>query len=173
MAGSQGVTIRFEREGDASAIYVVNRSAFETQAEADLVDRLRRDEASVVSLVADDEGTIVGHILFSPVTLTGHSASSILGLAPMAVRPERQRQGIGSELVRAGLEACRKTNAEAVVVVGHPGFYPRFGFVPASRLGLSCEYDVADEIFMALELVRGALAGKSGLVRYHPAFAGF
>ena len=95
----------------------------------------------------------------------------ILGLAPTAVRPDRQRQGIGSQLVRAGLDAARKTGAAAVVVVGHARFYPRFGFVPASRFGLTCEYDVPDEVFMALELVPGFLAGPGGLVQYHPAFA--
>jgi putative acetyltransferase len=121
--------------------------------------------------VADDGGAIVGHILFSPVTVAVDSGGPVLGLAPLAVRPERQREGIGSQLVRAGLAAARERGAEAVVVVGHPGFYPRFGFVPASRFGLRCEYNVADEVFMALELVRDALTGTAGLVRYHPAFA--
>ena len=165
------LTIRFEREGDAAAIREVNQTAFATPAEADLVDRLRRLEASVVSLVAQDGGSLVGHILFSPVSLTGREPIPVLGLAPMAVRPDRQRQGIGSQLVRAGLDAARKTGAAAVVVVGHARFYPRFGFVPASRFGLTCEYDVPDEVFMALELVPGFLAGQGGLVQYHPAFA--
>jgi putative acetyltransferase len=164
------LTIRFEREGDAAAIREVNQTAFATPAEADLVDRLRRLEASVVSLVAQDGGSLVGHILFSRVSL-GREPRPILGLAPMAVRPNRQRQGIGSQLVRAGLDAGRKTGAGAVIVVGHAAFYPRFGFVPASRFGLSCEYDVPDEVFMALELVPGFLAGQGGLVHYHPAFA--
>jgi putative acetyltransferase len=164
------VTIRPERDGDAAAIRDVNRSAFPTPAEADLVDSLRREGAATVSLVADDGGSIIGHILFSPVTMAGGSGH-VLGLAPMAVRPERQRQGIGSQLVPAGLEACRRAGAGAIVVVGHPAFYPRFGFVPAFRFGLRCEYDVADDVFMALELDPGALAGQGGLVRYHPAFA--
>jgi putative acetyltransferase len=164
------MTIRPEREGDAAAIWDVNRTAFPTQAEADLVDSLRRHGASVVSLVADAGGFIVGHILFSPVTFAGGHGHG-LGLAPLAVRPERQRQGIGSKLVCAGLAASREHGAGAIVVVGHSTFYPRFGFVPASRFGLRCEYDVADEVFMALELVPDALVGKGGLVRYHPAFA--
>jgi len=168
---SPDLTIRFEREGDADGIKEVNRTAFATPAEADLVDRLRRLEASVVSLVAEDGGSLVGHILFSPVSLPGREPMPILGLAPTAVRPDRQRQGIGSQLVRAGLDAARKTGAAAVVVVGHARFYPRFGFVPASRFGLTCEYDVPDEVFMALELVPGFLAGPGGLVQYHPAFA--
>ena len=164
------LTIRFEQEGDAQAIRDVNRAAFGAPDEADLVDDLRQQDASVVSLVAEDCGSVVGHILFSPVVLAvGHVQA--LGLAPMAVRPDRQRRGIGSRLVRAGLASSRERGAEAIVVVGHPAFYPRFGFVPASRFGLRCEYDVADDVFMALELVQGALAGKAGLVRYHPAFA--
>jgi putative acetyltransferase len=94
-----------------------------------------------------------------------------MGLAPMAVLPARQRQGIGSALVRDGLGRCRELGYEAVVVLGHPGYYPRFGFVPASRFGIGCEYDVPAEVFMALELVPGALRGKPGTIRYHPAFA--
>jgi len=171
------VTIRLEQESDTDAIRGVNLAAFETPSEAALVDALREQGASIVSLVAVDADVVVGHILFSPITVDGQD-SQMLGLAPMAVRPERQRQGIGSALVRAGLEASRGRGAAAVVVVGHAAFYPRFGFVPASRLGLRCEYDVPDEVFMALELVSGARleekfgrAGKAGLVRYHPAFA--
>jgi putative acetyltransferase len=167
---SHELTIRFEQEGDGPAIRDVNQAAFGTPGEADLVDELRHWRASVVSLVAEDGGSIVGHILFSPVTAAGGPVQ-ILGLAPMAVRTERQRRGVGSQLVRAGLAAARERGAEAIVVVGHARFYPRFGFVPASRFGLRCEYDVADDVFMALELVQGVLAGKAGLVRYHPAFA--
>ena len=171
---SGGLTIRPERDSDAPAVRRVNLAAFPTAAEADLVDSLRRQGASVVSLVAQHaDSEPVGHILVSPVTLSGVDDVRMLGLAPMAVEPDRQRQGIGSQLVRAGIEACRKAGAGAVVVVGHPAFYPRFGFVPASRLRLRCEYDVPDEVFMALELVPGVLAGRSGLVQYHPAFAGF
>ena len=96
----------------------------------------------------------------------------MMGLAPMAVAPARQRGGIGSALVRAGLERCREMGAAAVVVLGHPDFYPRFGFLPAARLGLSCEYDVPAEAFMAMELEPNGLRGAAGIVSYHPAFAG-
>jgi putative acetyltransferase len=147
----------------------VTASAFPSVAEANLVDALRQQQASSVSLVADDGGQVVGHILFSAVTLDDADIG-ILGLAPMAVLPGRQRQGIGSELVRAGLDASRKRGAAAVVVVGHPAFYPRFGFIPASRFGLRCEYEVPDDVFMALELRPGVLR-TGGFVRYHPAFA--
>jgi putative acetyltransferase len=95
-----------------------------------------------------------------------------MGLAPMAVRLEYQNQGTGSALVRSGLQACREVGAPAVFVLGHPGFYPRFGFIPASRFGLNCEYDVPDEAFMALELEPGALLGAEGVVKFHPDFQG-
>ena len=163
--------VRTERDSDRGAVFALNAAAFETDAEARLVVRLRADVAPLVSLVADDGGEVVGHILFSPVTLDGANASRAIGLAPMAVVPGRQRSGIGSGLVRAGLEACRELGVTWVVVLGHPEYYPRFGFVPASRFGLTCEYDVPDEVFMAQELVEGSLAECEGCVRYHPAFA--
>lgn len=121
--------------------------------------------------MADDGGSIVGHILFSPVTLSGHAELKIMGLAPMAVQPAEQRRGIGSALVRAGLERCRQRGCGAVVVLGHPEYYPRFDFLPASRFDIGCEYEVPDEVFMALEVEPGFLRGKSGTIRYHAAFA--
>ena len=94
-----------------------------------------------------------------------------MGLGPMAVAPEHQRAGVGSALIRAGLDACRALDRSAVVVLGHATYYPRFGFVPASTFGLACEYDVPDEVFMALELVPCALSDVSGTTRYSPAFS--
>jgi putative acetyltransferase len=166
------MVIRSERAGDVAAIRAVNRAAFDTPTEADLVDALREQApAAILSLVADEGGAIAGHILFSPVTLSGNTDVKIMGLAPMAVRPDAQRRGIGSALVRAGLEHCAQADYDAVVVLGHADYYPRFGFAPASRFAIASEYDVADEVFMALELKPAALAGKSGTIRYHPAFA--
>ena len=165
------MVIRPERSEDIGGIRAVNRAAFETATEADLVDALREQADPVVSLVAEEAGSIAGHIMFSPVTLSGGGRTPLMGLAPMAVRPDAQRRGIGSALVRAGLDRCRHLGCGAVVVVGHPEYYPRFGFVPASRFGISCEYDVPDEVFMLLELEPGVLGGQSGTVRYHPAFA--
>ena len=112
------MNIRPEREADTPAIRRVNLAAFETSKEAELVDALREQAAPLVSLVAEDAGAIVGHILFSPVTLIGHPEITMMGLAPMAVMPARQRQGIGSALVRDGLDACKRLGASAVVVVG-------------------------------------------------------
>jgi putative acetyltransferase len=94
-----------------------------------------------------------------------------MGLAPMAVVPAMQRHGVGSMLIRAGLDACACLGCDAVVVLGHAQYYPRFGFSPASMFGLRCEYDVPDEVFMALELQPGRLMGKSSTIRYHAAFA--
>ena len=165
--------IRPERASDIAAIHEVNQAAFETNTEADLVDALRREASPIVSLVAEEAGGIAGYILFSPATLAADPAVRVMGLAPMAVLPARQRKGIGSALVLAGLEECRKLAAAAVIVLGHAGYYPRFGFVPASRFGLRSEYDVPDDVFMAMELEAGALQGKGGTVRYHPAFGRF
>jgi putative acetyltransferase len=165
------IAIRAERAEDLPGIREVNVAAFETPLEADLVEALRARARPLVSLVAVDGAEIVGHTLFSPVTLLSHPDEPIMGLAPMAVAPARQRQGIGSALVRAGLEECRRQGAHAVVVLGHADYYPRFGFVPASTFGLRSEYEVPDDVFMALELDAGALHQRAGTIRYHPAFA--
>jgi putative acetyltransferase len=162
--------IRVERHEDAESVRAVNLAAFETSEEADLVDSLRGLAAPVVSLVAEDAGAIVGHILFTPVRLIDGPNLPMMGLAPMAVMPAKQRQGIGSGLVLEGLERCRRAGAAAIVVVGHAAYYPRFGFEPASRFGIGCEYDVPDDVFLVRELYDGALRGISGTVRYHPAF---
>ena len=163
--------IRDERPADISAIRGITCAAFRSSGEANLIDALRAQAAPIVSLVADDDGSVVGHIMLSPVALSANSDVKIMGLAPMAVAPEMQRRGVGSELVRAGLERCRNLAVDAIVVLGHAEYYPRFGFVPASRFGLKSEYSVPDDVFMAIELKPRALDGKSGAVRYHPAFA--
>ena len=151
----------------------MNEVAFHGPAEADLVDALRFGGAVAVSLVAEVAGQIVGHILFSPVSLSGTGDEpKIAGLGPMAVLPEQQRRGIGSLLVGHGLERCRRAGVQAVVVLGHPDYYPRFGFRRASSWGLRCEFDAPDEAFMALELIPNVLSGRSGVVNYHAAFKG-
>jgi putative acetyltransferase len=166
------ITIRAETAGDIPAVRRVNELAFGQPDEADLVDALRAAAHPHISLVAAAEGYVAGHIFFSPVTLEGQgSTPTALGLAPMAISPEYQRRGIGSRLVREGLKECRRIGCDVVVVLGHPGYYPRFGFVPASRRGLRCEYPVPDEVFMVFELKPDALPGP-GLVRYRPEFGG-
>jgi putative acetyltransferase len=159
------------RKKDRAAVHALNVSAFETPAEANLVDALRQQARPVVSLVAAENFAVVGHIMFSPVKLSGHSELMIMGLAPMAVAPKHQRKGIGSALVRAGLEQCKKLGCGAVVVLGHPEFYPRFGFSPSASFGIRCEYDVPEEVFMIIELQPGFLDGISGKLEYHEAFS--
>lgn len=157
--------VRAEQPEDISAIRRVNVAAFGRENEADLVERLR-GAANTLSFVAVNAGQIVGHVFFSPVTTEGECDRDILmlGLAPMAVQPEYQRQGIGSRLIRHGLDVCRQSGCQAVVVLGHPDYYPRFGFIPAVQKGLKCEYPVPDEVFMVLELEPNALRECSGTV---------
>jgi putative acetyltransferase len=165
--------IRGERAEDIEAIHEINALAFGRPAEAALVDALRARRKATLSLVAVEHDRWVGHIFFSPVTIdTGDRMLPAVGLAPMAIIPERQRQGIGSQLVKTGLLECRNAGYDCVVVLGHPTYYPRFGFVPASRYGLKSEYDVPDEVFMVLLWHDGVLKDRGGVVRYQPEFHG-
>ena len=164
------VTIRAEQEQDWDEVWAVEAAAFGREDEAQVVERLRENGKVVVSLVAEANGRLVGHILFSPVTI-GQQCQGV-GLGPLAVLPEWQKKGVGKQLSMAGIAACRQLGHTRLVVLGHPTYYPRFGFVPASRFGLHSEYDVPDEVFMAQELEEGAFAGCAGLVRYAPEFEG-
>lgn len=156
---------------DKAAIYAVNALAFETPAEANLVDALREKAHPTISLVAERQEKIVGHIMFSPISLPSHPAAKIMGLAPLAVIPSYQRQGIGSDLVKAGLSQCKQQGFIAVVVLGHPEYYTRFGFAPATCFNIRSEYEVSEEALMVLELQPGALGGKTGTISYHSAFS--
>lgn len=164
--------IRPEQPADLDAIHHVVaqafQQAFDSTVEANLVDLLRANGKAVVSLVAVEDNKIVGHILFSEVTL---GDATIIGLAPLAVLPSQQKQGIGALLTNAGIAVCRDAGYTAMVVLGHPEYYPRFGFAPASRFGIKSEYDVSDETFMALELQPGALANCAGVAKYQPEFS--
>lgn len=162
--------IRNETPADVAAVREVNLAAFESPAEANLVDALRGHTFPYVSLVADDKGIVAGHILLTPVHLPGHPRARLMALAPMAVRPEYQRSGVGSALVVEGLRQAREAGAGAVVVLGHPAYYPRFGFVPASRHAIHCSYEVPDEAYLIVELQPGHLDGLAGTVQYHAAF---
>ena len=166
------IVIREEQPADVSGIAKVNRLAFERNGEAILVDRLRGDAHWLHSFVAVEQGQVVGHILFTRVAIDSAGAPPpVAAIGPMAVLPSHQRNGIGSRLIRAGLDACGRSGHVAVFVLGWPDYYGRFGFRPASSFyGISCEFDVPSEAFMALELSRGALAGVGGVVRYAPAF---
>lgn len=169
--------IRAETQADAAAIRAVNVAAFGGPLEAELVDRLRAAGRLTISLVAEAHAgetiaveTIVGHIAFSPVTATDGSRG--FGLAPLAVRPERQRRGIGSSLVMRGLRLCRERTEGYVVVLGEPAYYGRFGFAAASAFGLNDEYGGGDA-FQVLELQPGGIPQGAGVVRYSPEFALF
>ena len=165
-----------EAPADRSAIRRVNTLAFGQTNEADLVESLGASVRGTISLVACEGPEIIGHIFFSPVTVEtgaggeGAPTWSAVALGPMAVLPARQRQGAGSALVRAGMEECRRRAETVVFVLGHPAFYPRFGFVTATPLGILCEFPVPEGVFMVAELTASALRGRSGLVRYHPLF---
>jgi len=165
------LTIRSEIPENIDSIRFVNEQAFGSKEEAEIVEKLRNRTALTISLIAVQKHEIVGHIAFSPVVIeSGSSGFEAITLAPMSVLPAYQRQGIGGQLVRAGLEECRKIGHEIVVVLGHPTYYPRFGFIPATQKGITCEFEVPEEAFMVLELRDGALAGRGGLVKFQPEF---
>lgn len=162
--------IRPETPQDIPTIRAVNAAAFETSAEADLVDKLRGAVAPFISLVAEVDERVVGHILFTPVEVAGAKPWQAIALGPMAVLPRRQNSGIGTRLVKAGLDACRGAWQDVVFVLGHPQFYPRFGFKRMSDFGITCEFEAPDDVLMVAELTPGAIAGRVGEVRYHPLF---
>lgn len=168
-AAAADPVIRREVETDHADVRDVVYRAFDSSEEADLVDVLRAQARPLVSIVAD-AGRVVGHVMCSPVTLAAYPDVPLMALAPVAVLPEWQRRGVGSALVRAAIDACMELGSAGLIVLGHPEYYPRFGFVPASRFGLRCPYEAPDEAFMALELVPAALADADGIVIYHAAF---
>jgi putative acetyltransferase len=162
--------IRPETLADHAAIRHVHTLAFGQPNEADLVDALRRHQALTLSLVAVQDHHLVGHIAFSPVSIASSTTHNALGLGPLGVLPTHQRQGIGSQLVESGLQACRDIGCGVVVVLGHPHYYPRFGFTPATPYGIVWEHDAPEEAFMVQELREGVLAQIRGVIRYRPEF---
>jgi putative acetyltransferase len=164
-------TIRAATPSDEAALVRVHAAAFGRAAEGEIARRLHARGDECVSLAAFDGGELIGHVLFSPVAVDGHSfPRTPLGLGPVGVKPGLQRAGTGIALCNAGIEACRARGAPFLVVLGHPTYYPRFGFVPAVRFGLSFGDAPPRDAFMAMELAPGALEGVRGPVRYGPEF---
>ena len=164
------VKIHCETSEDRASVRHVHQQAFGQSDEADLVERLHTANKASIALVATLNGQVVAHVLFSPVVLDPvRPHFKAVGLAPVAVLPEYQKQGIGSRLIREGLEACRDAGYGAVVVLGDPAYYSRFRFSRARDHGLSNEY-YADEHFMVTALREGVLDGVSGMLKYQPEF---
>lgn len=166
------IIIRPETLEDYTAISEVNKLAFGQENEARLVKNIRQTANfnPQLSLVAIKNEKVVGHILFSPITIQSPKGKiAALALAPLAVCPEFQNQGIGSQLVKQGLQECQRLG-HIVIVIGHPTYYTRFGFSSATAKGLSAPFPVPDEAFMILELVPGTLHSISGMVKYPPVF---
>ena len=168
-----GLEIRLGTAVDAEKVYAVEAAAFGRPAEAELVQKLQQAGVDTISLVAMLDDELVGHVLFSPVTVKNEEGEfTAVALGPVAVSPDHQKEGIGSELCLRGLAACREAGYELAFVLGHVSYYPRFGFRPSAPYGLHCQFNVPVEAFMVLELVPGALQGKHGTMYYHPLFAG-
>lgn len=161
------IDIRPEEPGDLVTIREVHRRAFGQDEEGAIVDALRANGGALVSLVATRDGEVVGHIMYSPLRV-GTVAGAALG--PMAVIPECHGRGIGTRLVEAGNDFLARRECPCIVVVGHPGFYSRFGFKPAAVLGITCEWEVPGDAFMVLVLDETRMAGAVGMARYRGEF---
>ena len=162
------IEIREERGEDLAAIRDVNKRAFDQDHEGKIVDALRSNGAALLSLVATVDDQVVGHIMYSPITI-GEVTGAALG--PMAVVPEHQGQGIGSKLVQAGNQRIKDAGWPFIIVIGHANFYPRFGFTPAGLLGITCEWEVPEDVFMLLVLGQEKMQRVSGLAKYRHEFS--
>ncbi len=166
--------VRTERVSDIEAIREVLTAAFDGDEEAQLVDILRSQGGVLVSMIAELAGVVVWHLAFTRAHIEwGDAEQPVAALGPMAVSSMYQRQGIGGKLVNAGLAACRSRGERVVVVLGHSAYYPKFGFVPADRYGLRCEFAAPPEAFMVLPFNVDALTRSQGLVKYHATFHDF
>jgi putative acetyltransferase len=169
MSAAAPAHVRHEVPADQGAIRAINEGAFGGSEEADLIEALRAEGAVLLSLVAEHKGRLAGHVLFSRMFIdTAAGPLDAVALAPVAVLPALQHLGIGAALIRAGLEALSARGERIVLVVGHPTYYPRFGF--SADLARPLDSPFAGDAFMALELIAGALEGVRGKVRYAKAF---
>ena len=165
-------TIRKEEEKDHKQIYEVNKLAFQQENESKLIEKIRKSENFIpeLSIVAEIDNRIVGHILFSKIKIIGDSDYESLALAPMAVIPEFQKRGIGSELIKKGIDKAKELGFDSIIVLGHKEYYPKFGFQRASKWNIKCPFEVPDDVFMAIELTEKAFEGKAGTVKYPDEF---
>lgn len=167
--------LRQETPDDFKEVFEVNQIAFGQENEAKLVDALRNNPTVFVpklSIVAVDNNKIVGHILFTKINIKDDKGNlnESLGLAPMAVRPELQKRGIGRQLIRQGLKVAEELGFKSVIVLGHEHYYPKFGFEPADKWNIKAPFDVPSNVFMAIELVKDGLKYISGTVIYPKEF---
>jgi len=163
------ISVRMEEESDLSEVERLLNKSFGQETEGILVNRLRRnpDFLPGLSLVAVYNNTIAGYILFFPIIIeSGQYSYKSLVLAPMAVLPDYQRRGIGRQLIQENLIIAKDKGFNSVIVVGHPEYYPKFGFRPASLWKIRPPFDLPDNVFMALELEEGALKNVTGIVQY-------
>ena len=168
------VLIRPETKDETGKVFEINELAFGRKNEARLVDLLRKGSSFIpeLSLVAVKDDEILGHILFSKISIVDNqSITQSLSLAPMAVLPGYQNQGVGSKLILHGLEKARRLLFDSVIVLGHKEYYPRFGFLPAKKWGIKAPFSISPEFFMATELTPGSLNHVKGVVKYPDAFS--
>ena len=171
---SMEVEIRIEAVNDFSDVYDLNKISFGQESEPKLIDLLRKSNAFIpgLSLVAKMNNKIVGYILFTKIKIKDDNGKEIesLALAPMAVRPDLQKQGIGGKLIRYGLSKATELGYKSVIVLGHEHYYPKFGFVPAERWKIKAPFDVPTNVFMGIELVKNGLTDVTGTVQYPKEF---
>ena len=169
------IILRQETANDYSEVFDVNRIAFQQENEAKLVDALRNNLSVFIpalSIVAAVNNKIVGHILFTKISIKDDKGNiyESLGLAPMAVRPEFQKSGIGGQLIRKGLQVAEDLGFKSVIVLGHEHYYPKFGFKPAVEWNIKAPFKVSSNVFLAVELIENGLQNISGTVTYPKEF---
>ncbi|ASG68375.1 N-acetyltransferase [Francisella halioticida] len=163
------INIRYEQLKDQELVYELIASSFETDDEEKLVRLLHTDHQSLISLVAEVDNAIVGQIILSKMVVKNNNLN-IYGLAPMSVSPKYQDQGIGTKLVEAVIKEAKKNNIDAIFVLGHPSYYPRFGFKPTVQYEIKCQYDVPSDVFMVLDLTQKLEFLKNQTVYYAKEF---
>jgi putative acetyltransferase len=164
--------IQQESPKDLNNIYEINKLSFGEETEAKIVNALREADELVLSLVAQIDNKTIGYIAFSEVKIVSENKThKAIGLGPMAILPEYQRKGYGSKLIEEGLTILTERGYGIVVVLGHPNFYPKFGFIPSEKYGIRCEYECPPEAFMIKELKHNSLMGIGGIVHYSSMFS--